>query len=612
MSTSPPDSVRLRHPQFRHLVITVIGSIVVLVVAITVGFDNDGSDPRAQCRTFVPVQISSSTEKDNLIADIAEKYNKSGRQFGGGRCGDITVTGLSSGAAELALSKGWERARTGMPKPQVWTPTSSLWLGLLRDSGKGDVVARARPSITASTLTIALPKRPADVLAQHGKLPQQWGDIHELTAPDWDWTTYGHPEWGAFALGRDNAHVSTSGLAATVATYHAAVQRAKLPEITAETVEDAEVVPFVRQIESSVQRYGNDAVDFMEAVHAAEQKPTQPYRPYIDAVVVQEQMTYMYNCGAPDGNRQKLAACAPSDPDNTLTVVHPSDGTLLLDHPYYLMAGASEDQRAAAEDFYDYLTEPARQDLFLSAGFRDPQRPQTPTRQLVDTNGADPNQRLEFVAPPNPDAMATMLRSWDDVRRNANVLFVVDVSGSMRDVVPNPHESDPNKHKSKLQLLQEATRHALGVLHKEDRVGLLAFSDQPQPRLAAAPLKDEEATLLNTIDGLKPDGNTALYQAVAQSVDIMSQSFDPDRINAIVLLSDGRNHPPDDAARQLMFQKFRLNQENPIRIFTITYGTEDVDPDTLAAIARETKGVAYDATDPLAIDEVLVDVFLNF
>jgi Ca-activated chloride channel homolog len=609
---SPPDAARSRRPQPRHLVITAVGAVAVLAAAIVVATVDDAPDPTADCRSFVPVRISSSTEKDNLLADIAKEYNKSGRTFGDGRCGEITVNGLSSGAAELALSQGWEQARTGLPRPQVWTPTSSLWYGLLREAGKSDVVVDDLPSITASTLTIAMPKRPADVLAQHGKLPRQWADIHELTAPDWNWTTYGHPEWGEFALGRDNAHVSTSGLAATVATYHAAVQQADLPGITAETVQDAEVVPFVRQIESSVQRYGNDAVDFMEAIHAAEQEPSKPYRPYIDAVVVQEQMAYMYNCGAPGGDREKLAACAPADPDNRLTVVHPSDGTLLLDHPYYLMDGISTNQRAAAEDFYDYLGESAQQNRFLSAGFRDPQHPETPTPQLVDTIGVDSNQHLKFVAPPDSSAMATMLQSWDDVRRNANVLFVVDVSGSMRDVVPDPNEPDPNKHKSKLQLLQAAARHGLGVLHREDRVGLLAFSDQPQTPLAAATLNDGMTPLLNAIDALKPSGNTALYQAVTQSANLMSETFDPDRINAIVLLSDGRNHPPDDRAREQMFQALSVNKENPIRIFTVAYGADDVDPETLEEIARQTKGGAYQASNPLAIDEVLVDVFLNF
>ena len=85
-----------------------------------------------------------------------------------------------------------------------------------------------------------------------------------------------------------------------------------------------------------------------------------------------------------------------------------------------------------------------------------------------------------------------------------------------------------------------------------------------------------------------------------------------DTINAIVVMTDGRNEYPDDndldgLVRQLVEQAL----EGGIRVFTIAYG-QDADLDAVKRISEASRAAAYDATDPLTINAVFTNVLSNF
>lgn len=136
-------------------------------------------------------------------------------------------------------------------------------------------------------------------------------------------------------------------------------------------------------------------------------------------------------------------------------MVYPQDGTLQLDHPFIVLASATADQRAVAEDFYQFLISDEQQQRFAELGFRPRGSAERPTRELVETIGVPANQDLKFVDLPDGELLEAMLDRWDKVRRRARVLLVIDVSGSMNDPVDDPNKvQDPTK----LQLLIPARR----------------------------------------------------------------------------------------------------------------------------------------------------------
>ena len=92
---------------------------------------------------------------------MADGYNRSGAQVGG-RCVQAVVTSKASGGAMDALARGWKADVDG-PRPDVWTPAGSSWVGLLqqrtaaRDSP--DLVpAGDLPHVAYSPLVIAMPR----------------------------------------------------------------------------------------------------------------------------------------------------------------------------------------------------------------------------------------------------------------------------------------------------------------------------------------------------------------------------------------------------------------------------------------------------------------------
>ena len=77
----------------------------------------------------------------------------------------------------------------------------------------------------------------------------------------------------------------------------------------------------------------------------------------------------------------------------------------------------------------------------------------------------------------------------------------------------------------------------------------------------------------------------------------MNAQQDPASINAVVVLTDGRNEYTDNdldrAARDLQASA----QENGVRVFTIAYGP-DADLATLQEISEASRAAAYDARNP--------------
>ena len=103
-----------------------------------------------------------------MLTDIAARYAEEDGESDAG-CVDVTVTEKSSGAAQTALARGWND-RTDGPRPDVWSPSSSSWPGLLSDALRrqdkpalvpdGDL-----PSLVRTPLVIAMPKPMAEARA---------------------------------------------------------------------------------------------------------------------------------------------------------------------------------------------------------------------------------------------------------------------------------------------------------------------------------------------------------------------------------------------------------------------------------------------------------------
>ncbi|WP_405541518.1 substrate-binding and VWA domain-containing protein [Streptomyces phaeochromogenes] len=584
------------------LVAVVVGLVLLAAVGVVVSASGGGSGSDCDVR----LEVNSSTEKGDLLADLAEEYNDSGRELAGGKCARVAVSETSSGVAKDALAEGWDERRDGAPEPQVWTPSSSLWLTLLqRDATAADrkLLTDEEPrSLATSPLTIAMPRPMAEALGWPKKRIG-WRDVLSLTQKGW--TSKGRPEWGRFSLGKDNPHTSTSGLAATVATFYAATGRSS--DLTVDEVEDARTRQFVEGVEKGVLHYASDATAYM--ANLAEADTDGQALSYASAIAVQEQLVHLYNQGSPTGETERIGK--GRKPQVPLAAVHPADGTLMFDHPFVLLPSASGEQRAAAADFRAFLLADAQQRRFQQTGFRDHEGNASSGLARSVSLPEQSQRNLSLIDPPAPEVLAAVLDSWDELRKKARVLLVMDVSGSMN--------QPAGGGQSRMEAAKKAAADTLGLYHPDDEVGLWAFStetdDHPEPYrqiVPPGPVRDNEQRLTEAINGLNAEGGTALYATVRAAQKEMLADLDTDRINAVVVLTDGRNeYPPDNDLDALLRDTDAGQLERSVRVFTVAF-SDEADFGTLTKIATATKATSYDARDPAVIDKVMVSVISNF
>ncbi|WP_326820329.1 substrate-binding and VWA domain-containing protein [Streptosporangium sp. NBC_01756] len=547
--------------------------------------------------------VAASSEKAELLRELAAGYN--GREVGG-RCADVVVETKASGGAMQALARGWDERQDG-PRPDVWSPASSGWVTLLQQRATGNdtgsLVAPENPSIAKTPLVIAMPKPMAEALGWPGK-KLGWSDLLDLSAGSW--AKYDHPEWGRFRLGKTNPNFSTSGLNATVGAYFAATGLSG--DLSERNVADAGAREFVRGVERSIVHYGDTTLTFLSNLQRADDAGAG--LSYISAVAVEEKSVWDYNQGNPTGDPGTLGK--HGKPKVPLVAIYPKEGTLSSDNPYAVLTAPWVDdaKRKVAADFLAYLQAPEQQQRFADAAFRSYEG--KAGKLITKANGLLPAEPETTLSPPAPNVLDKVLSSWSDLRKPANVLMVIDVSGSMGADVPGTGES-------KLDLAKQAAINALPQFGPHDKVGLWMFStkrDGDKDHLELAPLGPvddaQRKRLKARINGLTPDGGTGLYDTSLAAYRHVRDRHSGDAINAVVFLTDGKNEDTDSVSLANLLPDLRAESaEESVRMFTIAYG-QDADLEVLRQISETTDAAAYDSRQPGSIDQVFTAVVSNF
>jgi Ca-activated chloride channel family protein len=236
-----------------------------------------------------------------------------------------------------------------------------------------------------------------------------------------------------------------------------------------------------------------------------------------------------------------------------------------------------------------------------------------PFPDLVPVAAADPGPRLRRFLPLALALLAltgfTFALARPEVprsqpRERATIMLAIDVSGSMAAADIEPY---------RLRAAQDAALRFADEVPRQYQVGLVSFSGQAN--LLVAPTTDREA-LRRAIEGLQPEGATAMGDAIEASLDALRATQpggaeDGRRLEAarIVVLSDGATTvgtPPAAAAQDA--------KQAGVPIFTVALGTPDgvlfngqpVPPDVegMKQIATITGGDAYQSTDAGQVRDV--------
>ncbi|HUR23271.1 MAG TPA: extracellular solute-binding protein [Acidimicrobiales bacterium] len=593
-------------------------AVVALLVAgacRTEGGDNtSGAGLENAPKGCVTVDAAVSPEKVELLTGLARSFNGSPAARERGRCTFVRIQKKSSGAAATLLPDGWRDEKAEGPRPVLWSPAASSWGAIVnqRLTAKGErpmAPAGARPFML-TPLVIAMPRPMAEALG-HPDTPIGYADLIALSQDPAGWGAKGHPEWGRFKFGKTNPNFSTSALSATVAQYYAAT--AKVRDLTLEDLENPKVDAFIRAVESSVVHYGDITATFLNNWYRNDARGTS--LTYVSAVAVEEKSVIDYNRGNPDGITDPGEQ--PRPPKVPLVAVYPKEGTLFSDNPFYVLDApwVNAAERDGAKAFERFVQRPDNQRKVVDAGFRPGNPAVAPGPPISTTNGVDPAQPQTTLGVPAPPVLVRLIEKWGEQRKAARVLIVLDVSGSMGDKAGDGT--------TKLELARTAAISALGQFKAEDEVGLRIFSTDIGPQehsdyvdlVPIGRIDANKEVIRSKIANLAPTAGTPLYTVANDSFRQLKAGLDPTRINAVLLLTDGRNEDPrndnlDDTLKALR-EGSEVATVSPVRLFTVAYGS-GADIAVLRRMAEATNAAAYDASDPTTIEKVFTAVVSNF
>lgn len=538
------------------IIIAVLAALAVAAVAVFSagrgGGDGDSPDsgaggPKAPANA-VRLPFAYSPEKEKLLVPLIREFNRED--------GEAFVEGevVASGEAESKIADG-------RLEPVIWSPASSLWGRLLNFDADRPLAPDDNPSIVRTPLVIAMWEPFAKAL---GWPREQIGfeQVIRLARSNQGFAEFGHPEFGSFKYVHTNPDFSTSGLSAVVAEYYAAT--GKKEGLTESDVRSSKARKIVRDIERSIVHYGDTTLFIADQMRAN--------GPGYASAVAMEEVTLL------DFNKRR-------GPQPKLVALYPPEGTFYSDNPFIVLNApwVSSAQRAAARRFGNFLAERISPEVAARSGFRPADLDQEPVAPVSKENGVDPAQPERVLGLPEPRVLDRLKQTWREDRKPANVLLIVDTSGSMND-------------ENRLVRAKEGLKVFFDQVGRQDSVGLTIFSDRIQPLIPVGPFDRNERQLRGTVDNLIADGGTAIYDATINGFEQIRDDASPERITAVVLLTDGEDTDSAANAEQAVEAvKAQGDSDNQVRVFTIAYsaGAEGA-AEALEAIAQASGGQPYE------------------
>ena len=533
MARSKKTRPRRSHTGRIVLLIAVL-SVVVLCSAVLALAGRFGSERQPR---LVTLSVAYSPEKRAVFEQLAQAFNEGGPRLPNGKRVQLVVASLTpEEMVEVA----------GDNTHQAISPDSSIWLAEIdrrwrEDQGADVDLVGETTRYMISPVVIAMWKDVAVTLGY----PQKelgWRDLLRVADenPSFKWS---HPSTS-----------TASGLLATLAEFYAGAGLTR--GLTEEAATAKATTDYVARLERTVKHYGEGELAVMQRIEEEGQS-------FLDAFVVQEQMIVQHN--ARDNGQ--------------LVAIYPVEGTLWEDHPLALLEHPqrTDEERLAYQLLKEFVLSQGTQELVLRHGYRPTDlsipldHPDSPIRP---DNGADPTKPYTTLQIPSPSVIAVVKNVWWYTKRHTNVYLVVDVSGSMEG--------------RKLEDTRAALHAFLGQIEGDlERVGLITFSSRVSEVVPLVELGEGRDGLERAVDRLVAGGNTALLDGVDLALVKLVDLGDRERINALVVMTDGKENRSSTALRTLT-SKLPLASP-PVVVFCIAYG-RDADYGMLESISGASGG----------------------
>lgn len=472
-------------------------------------------------------------------------------------------------------------------RPVLWSPSVRHWLALVNyQTGQRVFDVNGAPATAVAPVVMAIWE--SRLKAIQAKNPGQeigWEELLEVFNNPQGWNAYGLSGRPSVYYGHTDPRISSTALSTLMAEFYASSRynagNTNASVLTTSQINDPKVQEGVRQIENLIKHYSARTTEFIEYIAQGPE--------YLDFVALEENDLIFINQGK-----------TQIKPPEKLVALYPKEGTFVHDHPFAVPNApwVTDEQRRAAEVFTQYFLSKEVQQKVMEAGFRPASKDVPLAYPISAETGVDPNQPKTLLTVPEPNVIAAVQQSWQLVKKQADVVLLMDTSGSMRD-------------DDKIGQAREAAKVFLEDQGGKNNISLVRFSSDVQTLVPLGEMESNRNAVVGEIDALNAQGNTSLYDAVIASVDQLRQSSDPSRIQAIVLLSDGQDTSSQRSLNEVVrvLQEAR-NSRTPVLVIPVAYGS-DADINALNAIARasDTKVQSGDAKTIKSLLDVIGSYF---
>ncbi len=170
-----------------------------------------------------------------------------------------------------------------------------------------------------------------------------------------------------------------------------------------------------------------------------------------------------------------------------------------------------------------------------------------------------------------------------DERKDASLIFVIDVSGSMN-------------RGDRLGLVKRSLELLVGQLRPQDKVGIVIYGSRGHVLLEPTAGSNTE-TIMGAINALRSEGSTNAAEGLELGYRMAEGELHPDRITRVMLLSDGVANVGDTGPDSIL--KLIKNQvEEGVTLSTVGFGMGNYNDILMEQLANDGNG-AYAYVDTL-------------
>jgi hypothetical protein len=520
----------------------------------------------------VAVRVVASPDIGPAITKIAAGFAKNAPPSGG-KCLAITVEERDSGGVTNAIAGSG--ATAGKFDADLWIPDSSLWVAKLRSTPKGSGISAPSGSIARSPVVLAAPKPVIEKLQ----------------------SAFGEPSWSGLMSAANAATPDGLGRKIRILPLDPTLNAAGLSALLAGAgilkasgAGDDQLVGVLRQLSES-------AVNSPANMFATMAKQSSR----VPIGIASEQGIWAFNAKSKPGE---------------VVALYPAEGTISLDYPVIVTA-KDQATRDAAKSFATALTGADAKKIIHEFGFRTPDG--KGGSAISQANGLNP-AAPRAIKIPDTASVTKISQAWSRLKLGGRLLALVDISGTMA----LPAVGAPG---DRMRLIAATATEGLKLFPDKSEIGTWIFSTNVNGKgvdyrqdVTIGPIgakingvtrRDVISQHLTQIRA-KRTGDTGLNDTLAAAYDKMKAEYEADKINAILVFTDGvGNDDPDGGiSNAAILKKLRaeFDETQPISIIIVALGANDAaGRRQMQSIAKATQGQAFFPNNALEIRKVFLE-----